>query len=342
MAQRRGRYTVVLDNPPSIRAAATVGCKKESEGPLGGMFDIINKDSYFGQASWEKAESQMQSLAVSKALEKAGLQNTDIDFIFAGDLLNQCIGSTYGLRELGIPYVGLFGACSTMAESLCVASTFIEGGVAQKVVACTSSHFCTAERQFRFPLEYGGQRTPTAQWTATASGAAVLQNGDVPPFVRAITVGTIEDLGVTDANNMGAAMAPAAAMTIKHFFEDTGKKPEEFDLIITGDLGKVGSSLLADLLRRDGIDLGDRQSDCGLLLYDLEKQDVHAGGSGCGCSASVLCGHLLPQMREGKLHNILFIATGALMSPTVVQQGESIASIAHLVCLSTQKSGGGF
>ena len=306
------------------------------------MFDIINKDSYFGQASWEKAESQMQSLAVSKALEKAGLQNTDIDFIFAGDLLNQCIGSTYGLRELGIPYVGLFGACSTMAESLCVASTFIEGGVAQKVVACTSSHFCTAERQFRFPLEYGGQRTPTAQWTATASGAAVLQNGDVPPFVRAITVGTIEDLGVTDANNMGAAMAPAAAMTIKHFFEDTGKKPEEFDLIITGDLGKVGSSLLADLLRRDGIDLGDRQSDCGLLLYDLEKQDVHAGGSGCGCSASVLCGHLLPQMREGKLHNILFIATGALMSPTVVQQGESIASIAHLVCLSTQKSGGVF
>jgi stage V sporulation protein AD len=223
-----------------------------------------------------------------------------------------------------------------------VASTFIEGGVAQKVVACTSSHFCTAERQFRFPLEYGGQRTPTAQWTATASGAAVLQNGDVPPFVRAITVGTIEDLGVTDANNMGAAMAPAAAMTIKHFFEDTGKKPEEFDLIITGDLGKVGSSLLADLLRRDGIDLGDRQSDCGLLLYDLEKQDVHAGGSGCGCSASVLCGHLLPQMREGKLHNILFIATGALMSPTVVQQGESIASIAHLVCLSTQKSGGVF
>ena len=245
-------------------------------------------------------------------------------------------------RSLGIPYVGLFGACSTMAESLCVASPFIEGGVAQKVVACTSSHFCTAERQFRFPLEYGGQRTPTAQWTATASGAAVLQNGDDPPFVRAITVGTIEDLGVTDANNMGAAMAPAAAMTIKHFFEDTGKKPEEFDLIITGDLGKVGSSLLADLLRRDGIDLGDRQSDCGLLLYDLEKQDVHAGGSGCGCSASVLCGHLLPQMREGKLHNILFIATGALMSPTVVQQGESIASIAHLVCLSTQKSGGVF
>ena len=205
---------MVLDNPPSIRAAATVGCKKESEGPLGGMFDIINKDSYFGQASWEKAESQMQSLAVSKALEKAGLQNTDIDFIFAGDLLNQCIGSTYGLRELGIPYVGLFGACSTMAESLCVASTFIEGGVAQKVVACTSSHFCTAERQFRFPLEYGGQRTPTAQWTATASGAAVLQNGDVPPFVRAITVGTIEALGVTDANNMGAAMAPAASVVL--------------------------------------------------------------------------------------------------------------------------------
>ena len=328
---------MVLDNPPSIRAAATVGCKKESEGPLGGMFDIINKDSYFGQASWEKAESQMQSLAVSKALEKAGLQNTDIDFIFAGDLLNQCIGSTYGLRELGIPYVGLFGACSTMAESLCVASTFIEGGVAQKVVACTSSHFCTAERQFRFPLEYGGQRTPTAQWTATASGAAVLQNGDVPPFVRAITVGTIEDLGVTDANNMGAAMAPAAYDTLSAFFRDTKTGPRDYDLIITGDLGELGHSIVRDFFSRDGIDMGNNFQDCGLLLYDRESQDMHAGGSGCGCSASVLNGYLLSGMRQGKWKKIVFAPTGALLSPTSSFQGESIPSICHALCISTAK-----
>lgn len=342
MPTRLGKYTLRLDNSPNIASFAAIGGKKEGEGPLADFFDILCDDTSFGEQTWEKAESRLQKDAVNKALDKAGLSPSDIQYIFAGDLLNQCTSSTYGLRDMGIPFVGLYGACSTMAESLAVSGIFVDAGAADNTVCVTSSHFCSAERQFRFPLEYGGQRTPTAQWTATASGAAVLQNGDVPPFVRAITVGTIEDLGVTDANNMGAAMAPAAAMTIKHFFEDTGKKPEEFDLIITGDLGKVGSSLLADLLRRDGIDLGDRQSDCGLLLYDMEKQDVHAGGSGCGCSASVLCGHLLPQMREGKLRNILFIATGALMSPTVVQQGESIASIAHLVCLSTQKSGGVF
>ena len=227
-----------------------------------------------------------------------------------------------------------------MAESLAVSSVFLEAGAVTRAVACTSSHFCSAERQFRLPLEYGGQRTPTAQWTATAAGAAVLEKGEVGPFVRAVTIGTIEDLGITDANNMGAAMAPAAAMTLKHFFEDTGTNPSNYDLIITGDLGKVGTDLLRELTLKDGYDLEHHHTDCGLMLYDLEKQDVHAGASGCGCSASVMCGHILPLIRRGTLNEILFVATGALMSPTVVQQGESIASIAHLVYLSSKKTGG--
>lgn len=340
MAHRIGKRTMVLDNPPCILSSAAVGSKKEAEGPLGYAFDLIDEDAYFQQESWEKAESIMQKKAAETALNKIGLQPSDIDAVFAGDLLNQCVGSSYGLRGLGIPFVGMYGACSTMAESLLAASIFLDSGALQKAVAMTSSHFCSAERQYRFPLEYGGQRTPTAQWTATASGAAVLGYGGNPPYVRAVTIGTIEDLGITDANNMGAAMAPAAAETIKSFMNDTGKQPDDFDLVITGDLGKVGTDLVRDLLLRDGIKLENSHTDCGLMLYDLEKQDVHAGGSGCGCSASVMCGHILPLMKQGKLHEIVFVATGALMSPTVVQQGESIASIAHLVYLSTKKEGG--
>ncbi len=340
MAQRKGSYTILFDNPPSICASSAVGGKKEAEGPLGTMFDMTSDDSYFGESSWEKAESRMQKDAVNKALEKANVSNADIDCIFAGDLLNQCVGSSYGLRDLGVPFVGLYGACSTMAESLMVASVFLESGAVNKAIACTSSHFCSAERQFRYPLEYGGQRTPTAQWTATAAGAAVLDKGDAPPFIRAATIGSIEDLGIKDANNMGAAMAPAAAMTLKRFFADTGTNADNYDLIITGDLGKVGTKLLRELMQQDGYHLEHAHTDCGLMLYNMEKQDVHSGGSGCGCSASVMCGHIIPLMRKGQLNNILFIATGALMSPTVVQQGESIASIAHLVYLSTQKTGG--
>lgn len=340
MAHRIGTHTIVLDNPPSVVASAAIGSKKEQEGPLRKSFDFICEDPYFEQDSWEKAESIMQTKAVNTALGKAGLTPQEIDAIFAGDLLNQCIGSSYGLRELGIPFMGVYGACSTMAESLIGASVFLDSGALRRAVACTSSHFCAAERQYRFPLEYGGQRTPSAQWTATASGAAVLAHAEATPYIRAATIGTIEDLGVTDANNMGAAMAPAAASTIKHFLDDTGKQPSDFDLIITGDLGKVGTDLVRDLLSRDGIKLENSHTDCGLMLYDLEKQDVHAGGSGCGCSAGVMCGHILPLMRDGTLNEIVFVATGALMSPTVVQQGESIASIAHLVYLSTKKEGG--
>ena len=336
MALRVGRHTVFTENPISIAGFAAIGSKKESEGPLGNNFDIINEDSTFGEDSWEKAESTMQKLAVEKALDKAQYNKEDIDYIMAGDLLNQCISSTYGLKELKIPFVGLYGACSTMAESIGVASMMIEANAAKRCVAVTSSHFCSAERQFRFPLEYGGQRTTTSQWTATASGAVVLERNENLPYIKAVTFGTIEDLGVKDANNMGAAMAPAAAETIKRFFDDTKTSIDDYDMLFTGDLGKVGSTLLRELLLQDGIDLKDRYNDCGLMLYDLENQDVNAGGSGCGCSASVLCSTILNQMKNRELNNILFIATGALMSTTSSQQGETIPSIAHLIYISNK------
>ena len=338
MSQKLGRSTFRLTNPPSALAYAAVGGKKEGEGPLARDFDLLCDDSSFGEQTWEKAESRLQKDAVNKALEKARLSSGDIDLIFAGDLLNQCVGSTYGLRDLEIPFLGLYGACSTMAESLAVASLFVDNGLAERAAAVTSSHFCSAERQFRFPLEYGGQRPPTAQWTATASGAVIVWAAAQAPFIREVSIGKITDLGITDANNMGAAMAPAAASTIETFLRDTGTGPEDYDLILTGDLGKVGKALLLDLLKRQGIDLSRNHDDCGLMLYD-EEQDVHAGGSGCGCSASVLCGYVLPRIASGVYKDVLFAATGALMSPTSVQQGESIPGIAHLVHLSHKWEG---
>lgn len=338
MSQKLGRSTFRLTNPPSALAYAAVGGKKEGEGPLARDFDLLCDDSSFGEQTWEKAESRLQKDAVNKALEKARLSSGDIDLIFAGDLLNQCVGSTYGLRDLEIPFLGLYGACSTMAESLAVASLFVDNGLAERAAAVTSSHFCSAERQFRFPLEYGGQRPPTAQWTATASGAVIVGAAAQAPFIREVSIGKITDLGITDANNMGAAMAPAAASTIETFLRDTGTGPEDYDLILTGDLGKVGKALLLDLLKRQGIDLSRNHDDCGLMLYD-EEQDVHAGGSGCGCSASVLCGYVLPRIASGVYKDVLFAATGALMSPTSVQQGESIPGIAHLVHLSHKWEG---
>lgn len=337
MAVRQGKYTLILQNSPSVKAAAAVGGKKESQGPLGKCFDYTTTDTSFGQKSWEAAESSMQHKAMELALAKAKLAPDALDYIFAGDLLNQCTGSTFGLRELGLPFVGLYGACSTMAESLGLAALFVEGGFAGHAGAVTSSHFCSAERQFRFPLEYGGQRPPSAQWTATASGAVVVGQTEKPPYLRAVTFGRMVDLGVTDANNMGAAMAPAAADTICRFLADVGKTPDEFDLIATGDLGQIGSALLYDLAVREGYELQDNHVDCGLLLFDRDEfPQVGAGGSGCGCSASVLCGHLLPQVASGTIKDMLFVATGALMSPTSSQQGESIPGVAHLVWISNQ------
>ena len=336
MATKLGMHTLKLDTTPSLLSYAAVASKKEGEGPLGQLFDIQNDDTSFGQQSWEKAESQMQKLCVSKALEKGGFSPGDIDYLFAGDLLNQCIGSNYGLRDFGIPFLGLYGACSTMAESLILSSMLVEANIAQRCVAITSSHFCSAERQFRFPLEYGGQRTPTSQWTVTGAGSVVVGAASKPPYVKAVCVGTIEDLGIKDINNMGAAMAPAAAKTIQTYFEDTCTNADNYDLILTGDLGEVGSSLMKELLAKEGITLGTKHGDCGLMIYDRENQaDIRAGGSGCGCSASVLCAWVLPKLQSGELNDVLFLATGALMSPTSVQQGESIPSIAHLVYLSS-------
>ena len=269
-------------------------------------------------------------------MAKGNISEGDINFIMAGDLLNQCTGSAYSIRATGLPFLGLYGACSTMAESLLLASVFIDNDAGNYCAALTSSHFCSAERQFRFPETYGGQRTPTAQWTATASGCAIVGKHDKPPYIKAVTVGKITDLGIKDANNMGAAMAPAAYETISTHLKTRRLRPKDFDLILTGDLGFVGSEILIDLFRRDGINISGVHNDCGMMIYDRERQDVHAGGSGCGCSASVLCGHILDKVRKGELKNVLFAATGALMSTTVVQQGESIPGISHAVHITNE------
>lgn len=333
MAQRTGS-TVILSEKPSIIASAAAVGKKEGEGPLGKDFDLVFEDTTLGQDSWEKSESALMKNAVMKALEKAGAGFSDIDGIFAGDLLNQCTGSAFALREFNVPFMGLYGACSTMALSLIAASLAIESGGFSTCISVTSSHFCSAEKQFRYPLEYGGQRSPTAQWTVTGSGAAILKNTKDKnlPYIDKICMGTIQDLGITDMTNMGAAMAPAARKTASDFFRDTDTTPDDYDCIFTGDLGLVGSSLFRELLlREDGIDISQKHYDCGLMIYDCEKQDVHAGGSGCGCSASVLCAHILPLMKKGRYSNILFMATGALMSPVSSREGESIPGIAHLI-----------
>ncbi len=323
--------TMIFKTKPSVLGYASVVGKKESEGPYGKYFDITESDALFGEDSFEKAESKLQKLAVERALKKCAVNFADVDCIFAGDLLNQCIGSSFGLRDFGIPFCGLYGACSTMALSLINASMYIEAGVAEKTVAVTSSHFCSAERQYRFPLEYGSQRTPTAQWTATASGAVVLSNEKTKAYIDKATVGKICDLGVKDANNMGAAMAPAAADTIRRFLNDTDTKPSDYSAIFTGDLGFVGSELLYELLEKDGIDIRQNHNDCGMMIFDRDAQDAHAGGSGCGCSASILTGFILKEIENGHLPNVLFCATGALLSPTSTQQGDTIPCVAHLV-----------
>ena len=336
MAKRVGRYTLQMEHRPCVQGFASIVGKKEGEGPLAKYFDFSYADTTLGESSWEKAEARLQTEAVNTALSKAGVTPDQIDYILAGDLLNQCISSTFGLRSLGIPFLGQYGACSTMAQTLGLSSILVETGAAERCVAVTSSHFCTAERQFRTPLEYGGQRTPTAQWTATASGSIVVGNKAEKPYISAVTIGRILDLGVKDQANMGAAMAPSAAQTLTDFLNDTGTKAQDYDLILTGDLGKVGSDLMDEILLKNNIDVTGIHNDCGLMIYDREKQDVHAGGSGCGCSAAVLCSIVLQQLKQGKLKNVLFLGTGALMSTTSSQQGESIPGITHLVNLKSE------
>ncbi len=336
MPERIGNNTLILPSNPSVIGYAGVGGVTESEGPLAGEFDFLYDDDKAGQESFEKAESIFHKEAVERALSKAGKSKSDVDYIFAGDLLNQCTGSTFGIRNMNIPYVGVYGAFSTMALTLSLASLFVDSGAAGCTVASTSSHFCSAERQFRLPLEYGGQRTPTAQHTATAAGASVISTHvKNTPCVSAVSIGKIKDLGIKDANNMGAAMAPAAAETISDFLNDTNTNPEDYDLILTGDLGKVGSALLIELMEKDfGTDISSVHNDCGLLIYDMKKQDVHAGGSGCGCSAGVVNTHIMNNLTNGRLNKVLFVATGALLSATSTLQGETIPSIAHAVLLT--------
>lgn len=337
MSIKLSNSTFKLTTCPSIKAYAAVVGKKEGQGPLAEHFDNVHDDTTMGEQTWEKAESTLQTEAVNTALAKASLPPGEIDLLFAGDLLNQCIGSSFGLRELNIPFYGLYGACSTMAESLSLAAIFADNKLVNNAVAVTSSHFCSAERQFRYPLEYGGQRPPTAQWTVTGSGAAVVSKSEAPPYLKGVTVGKMVDMGIKDINNMGAAMAPAAADTIKKYLQDTHTYPSDYDLIVTGDLGYIGSDLLIKLLKKDNIDISKQQEDCGKMIFDKEEQDVHSGGSGCGCSASVLCSYLLKQVESGKIKDMLFVATGALMSTTSMQQGESIPSIAHLIHIGHEK-----
>lgn len=330
---RIGRYTIAYSNQPVVAGFGSVAGKKESEGPLKEYFHKIEYDTKLGCETWEQAESMLQKEAIQIALEKAQISGELIQLAFGGDLLNQCISTGYSIRGFNIPFLGQYGACSTMVQSLILAGLMVDGGYCKNSLAVTSSHFCSAERQFRFPLEYGGQRTPTAQWTVTGSGAIVVSRYGNGPRLKHCTIGKVVDMGVTDINNMGAAMAPAACDTIKSFLIDTKTKPSDYDLILTGDLGRTGSQLLLELLQKENIDISRQHNDCGMMIYDIEKQDVHAGGSGCGCCGSVLCGYILENMCKGKLKNILVAATGALMSPTANQQGESTPGIAHLIHL---------
>ena len=332
MGKRIGNQTFVMDTPVPIAGFASLAGRKEGQGPL--TFDYVLPDASFGEKTWEKAESKMQHEALDRAMAKAGVSEKELELVCAGDLINQCIASAFGTRGREVSFLGLYGACSTMAEGLGIAACLTDGGFVSCAAAVTSSHFCSAERQYRFPLEYGGQRTPTSQWTVTAAGAAVLKAGfPHAPCVTHVTYGRIEDYGIRDANNMGAAMAPAAHGTLTALFADTGTEPADYDLILTGDLGTVGKTILCDLFASDGVDLAGRYDDCGCMIFDGAAQDTHAGGSGCGCGAGVLCCHILNGMRQGQWRRVVFAATGALMSPVSAQQGESIPGICHAVVI---------
>ena len=321
---------------PRICASYSVVGHLEFEGPLGFSFDEYCLDDKFGKNSWEKAESEMQRRALCGALKKSGYLDTEIDVLLAGDLLNQCIGSNYALSNFDTGFLGLYGACSTCSEGLLIGACLVSGGVVESCAAVTSSHYCSSERQFRFPLEYGGQRTPTAQWTATGSGAFILSKAGNVEITEGL-VGKVIDKGISDISNMGAAMAPAAINTLKRYFLESNKSPEDFDLIVTGDLGFEGSEILKDLLLDEGVDIRKNHVDCGLMIFDREKQDVHAGGSGCGCSAVVMASNIVPNLEAGILKNVLFLGTGALMSPMSLSQGGTIPAVAHLVHLKSLK-----
>lgn len=337
MNEHIGRQTIRFGRPPVIAASAAIAGEKEGEGPLRDSFDCILSDDSCGAKTWEQSEAAILSTAASYTLKKAKLSPNDVDYILGGDLLNQCVSAHYGLRDLNIPFFGLYGACSTMVEGLSLASVLVAGDFAKRAMCVTSSHFCSSEKQFRYPLEYGGQRAPSAQWTVTGSGCALVSRDGAGPKITHITTGRIIDKGITDIANMGAAMAPAAIDTLTAHFKDTGRRPEDYDLILTGDLGTIGSDILKELMLEEGYDIGELHNDCGKMIFDIENQDVHAGGSGCGCCGSVLCGHILRELNKGVYDRILVMATGALMNPMTVQQGESIPAIAHAAVIERRK-----
>ena len=332
----------VLKLSAAVIATGSVVGRSEHSGPLGDKFDLHDPEDRFGEDTWEKAESEMQRIAFSVALKKSGLSVSEIGAIYAGDLLNQCVGSAYGLIDFDIPYYGLYGACSTSAEGLMLASMTVSGGFFDRAAAVTSSHNCSAERQYRTPIEYGGQKPPTAQWTVTGAGAFIVgraedYGGEVR--VSGAIPGIVVDGGITDANNMGAAMAPAAMGTLLRYFDATGDTPSDFDLILTGDLGEVGGGMLIDLMKMKGIDISKNYDDCGRMIYrGIDHPDVNAGGSGCGCAASVMAAHIIPEIKSGVLKRVLFLATGAMMSPSSIQQGLSIPSVAHGVVLEAPRN----
>ena len=329
---RLGEQTIKLDNPPTITDVASIVGPKEGQGPLAKYFDQCLEDEFWGEKTWEKAESKIIKETVNTVISKSGVAANEIDCMFAGDLLNQCISSSFGLRELSIPLFGVFGACSTFVESMCLGAIAIEG-FANNVLCATSSHFCSAEKQFRFPLELGNQRPPTSQWTVTGSGAAILSKDGQGPYITHITPGKIVDMGIKDANNMGAAMAPAFNDTLIAHFLDTGRNPSYYDAIISGDLGHIGKEIAIDLAKSQGYNIKSNYNDCGVLIFDKNKQDTHSGGSGCACIGTVFSGYFFKLLKDKKLNRILLIATGALTNATTSQQGESIPGIAHAVSI---------
>ncbi len=336
--KRAGANTVIFESPPGVISAASSVGKAESKGPLAACFDVTNENDGISCGTWEHAEAALVKQATDAALKKADLSPADIQIAFAGDLLNQCTASTFGFREKNIPMAGLFGACSTFALSLFLAAAAVDSGMASLALAEASSHFCAAEKQFRFPLEYGGQRTPTAQRTVTGAGAAIIGKNSKKIAIRAGTVGRITDYGIKDMTNMGAAMAPAAAATIAAFLKDTNTSPDNYDMILTGDLGRIGSEILVELMRREyAIDIKKAHADCGVMIFDGNMQDTHAGGSGCGCSAAVICSTIVSKLESGQLNRVLFAGTGALMSPLTVYQGDTIPCIAHAVYLTNEE-----
>lgn len=327
-----GKQTISFDFPPTITECNSIVGPKEAQGPLAKYFDLTLDDEFWGEKSWEKAESKIIKENVNALVTKSGISTNNIDCIFAGDLLNQCISSSFGLRDSNIPFIGMFGACSTFVESMCMGAIAIES-FAQNVICATSSHFCSAEKQFRFPLELGNQRPQTSQWTVTGSGATLLSKDGAGPFITNITLGKIVDMGIKDANNMGAAMAPAFVDTLLAHFLDTGRNPSYYDAIISGDLGKIGKDIAIDIAMSKGYNIKSNYNDCGLMIFDTKAQDTHAGGSGCACCGSVFSGFLFKQLKEKKIKKLLLIATGALMNSTSSQQGETIPGIAHAVSI---------